>query len=47
MIPRSCLTAFYQSYGPLSVVAILSIVLVSATSPTFLLCYLTVCNLHF
>ena len=35
IIPRSCLTAFYQSYGPLSVLAILSTeVLVSATPPT-------------
>ena len=32
---RSRLTAFYQSYGPLSVLAILSTeVLVSATPPT-------------
>ena len=36
IIPRSGLTAFYQSYGPLSVLAILSTeVLVSATPPTF------------
>ena len=35
IIPRSCLTTFYQSYGPLSVLAILSTeVLVSATPPT-------------
>ena len=35
IIPRSRLTAFYQSYGPLSVLAILSKgVLVSATPPT-------------
>ena len=35
IIPRSHLTAFYQSYGPLSVLAILSTeVLVSATPPT-------------
>ena len=34
---RSGLTAFYQSYGPLSVLAGLSTdVLVSATPPTFL-----------
>ena len=34
-IPRSRLTAFYQSYGPLSVLAILSTeVFVSATPPT-------------
>ena len=34
IIPRSCLTAFYQTYGPLSVLAILSReVLVSATPP--------------
>ena len=37
LIPRSDLTAFYQSYRPLSVLAILSTeVLVSAISPTFL-----------
>ena len=37
IIPRSRLAAFYQSYGSLSVLAILSAnVLVSATPPTFL-----------
>ena len=35
MISRSRLTAFYQSFSPLSVLAILSTeVLVSATAPT-------------
>ena len=35
IIPRSRLTAFYKSYGPLSVLVILSTeVLVSATPPT-------------
>ena len=35
--PRLRLTVFYQSYGPLSVLSILSTeVLVSATPPTFL-----------
>ena len=36
IIQRSGLTAFYQSYGPLSVLAILSTeVLLSTTPPTF------------